>query len=76
MQALIQFHRNDLEAAATTAGGAAADLAGTGPRYRTHWTTWVRALLLEADGQTGQALTRYRLPGITAPATGWRWNTR
>ena len=57
VQALIEFHRNDLQAAATTAGGAAADLAVTGPRYRTHWTTWVRALLLEADGQIGQALT-------------------
>ena len=55
VQALIEFHRNDLQAAAATTASAAADLASTGPRYRTHWTVWVRGLLLEASGQAAEA---------------------
>ena len=34
-----------------------ASYAGTGPRYRTHWAMWARALQLEADGQAAEALT-------------------
>jgi DNA-binding CsgD family transcriptional regulator len=57
VKALIEFHRNDLRGAAETTRTAAGQLAGTGPRYRTHWAVWARALLLEAGGQTAEALT-------------------
>ena len=56
VKALIEFHRNDLRGAAETTRTAAGQLAGTGPRYRTHWAMWARALLLEAGGQTTEAL--------------------
>ena len=56
VKAMIEFHRNDLRAAAETIRTAAGQLAGTGQRYRTHWAMWARALQLEADGLTDQAL--------------------
>ena len=56
VQALIEFHRNDLRGAAETTETAVGQLADTGPRYRTHWAMWARALQLEAGGQTGAAL--------------------
>ena len=31
------------------------ELADTGPRFRSHWATWARALVLEAGGATEQA---------------------
>jgi len=56
VKALIEFHRNDLRGAAETTRAAAGQLASTGPRYRTHWAMWARALQLEAGGQADQAL--------------------
>jgi len=53
---LIALHRNDLRRAEESAAAAARELAGTGPRYRAHWAMWVRALLLEADGRSAEAL--------------------
>ena len=53
---LIALHRNDLRRAEESAAAAARELAGTGPRYRAHWVMWVRALLLEAGGQSAEAL--------------------
>ncbi len=52
---LIALHRNDLERAAQAASAAGREFAGSGPGYRGHWSQWVRALLLEADGDTAQA---------------------
>jgi hypothetical protein len=55
MQSLIRLHRNDLRGAREAA--AAGQLSsGTGPRFRTYWSAWARALLLEADGEPAQAL--------------------
>ena len=56
VKALIEFHRNDLRGAAESTRTAAGQLARTGPRYRTHWAVWARALLLEAGGETAEAL--------------------
>jgi DNA-binding CsgD family transcriptional regulator len=56
VKALIEFHRNDLRGAAETTRAAAGQLTGTGPRYRTHWVMWARALQLEAGGQADDAL--------------------
>ncbi len=53
---LIALHRNDLSGARAAAATAVCELAGTGPRYRTLWATWVRALVLEADGELAEAL--------------------
>jgi DNA-binding CsgD family transcriptional regulator len=55
VRSLILLHRNDLPGAREAAEAADAELAGTGPRYRSHWAQWARALILEADGQAGQA---------------------
>lgn len=52
---LIALHRNDLERAEQSASAAAGELARSGPRYRSHWVQWTRALLLEADGATAAA---------------------
>jgi DNA-binding CsgD family transcriptional regulator len=55
VRSLILLHRNDLDGAREAADAAEAELSRTGPRYRSDWTQWVRALILEADGQVGQA---------------------
>ena len=55
MRSLILLHRNDLPGARGAAEAAEAELSGTAPRYRSHWAQWARALILEADGQAGQA---------------------
>jgi DNA-binding CsgD family transcriptional regulator len=55
VRSLILLHRNDLAGARAAAEAAETELAGTGPRYRSHWAQWARALILEADGQPGQA---------------------
>jgi DNA-binding CsgD family transcriptional regulator len=55
VRSLILLHRNDLPGASKAAEAAEAELAGTSPRYRSHWVQWARALILEADGQPGQA---------------------
>jgi tetratricopeptide (TPR) repeat protein len=52
---LIALHRGDLRRAEEAAAGATRELAAGGPRYRSHWATWARALLLEAGGATGAA---------------------
>ena len=55
MQSLILLHRNDLPGAREAAEAAEAELAVTGPRYRSHWAQWARALILEADGRAAEA---------------------
>ena len=55
VRSLILLHRNDLPGARGAAEAAEAELSGTGPRYRSDWAQWARALILEADGQAGQA---------------------
>jgi DNA-binding CsgD family transcriptional regulator len=55
LRSLILVHRNDLRGARDAADTAVAELSGTGPRYRSHWAHWARALVLEADGQAGEA---------------------
>jgi DNA-binding CsgD family transcriptional regulator len=68
VRSLILLHRNDLPGARDAAQTAEAELADTGPRYRSHWAQWARALVLEADGQTGQA--------YAAMAGCWDWCAR
>ncbi len=53
---LISFHRNDLSRSQHAATAAARDLADWSPGYRTSWAPWPQALILEADGEPGQAL--------------------
>jgi DNA-binding CsgD family transcriptional regulator/tetratricopeptide (TPR) repeat protein len=55
IRSLILLHRNDLPGASGAAEAAEAELAGTGPRHRSHWAQWARALILEADGQAADA---------------------
>jgi DNA-binding CsgD family transcriptional regulator len=55
VRSLILLHRNDLPGARQAAEAAEAELSRTGPRYRSHWAQWARALILEADGQPSQA---------------------
>src|SRR5438309_1913619 len=45
--ALIRLHRNDLPGARDAA--APGELSAVGADYRTDWSAWVQALLLEAD---------------------------
>ena len=52
---LIALHRGELRQAEEAAAAAERELADTGPRFRTHWAAWARALLLEAEGATGEA---------------------
>jgi DNA-binding CsgD family transcriptional regulator len=54
VEALIRLHRNDLPGAWH---GAAAPVELGGGGYRTAWSLWARALLLEADGEYTDALT-------------------
>ena len=53
---LIALHRNDLCGARAAVATAERELASTGPRYRTQWAAWARALVLEADGELSSAL--------------------
>jgi DNA-binding CsgD family transcriptional regulator/tetratricopeptide (TPR) repeat protein len=55
VRSLILLHRNDLPGAVEAVEAAEAELSATGPRYRSHWARWARALVLEAEGQAGQA---------------------
>jgi DNA-binding CsgD family transcriptional regulator len=55
VRSLILLHRNDLPGARKAAEAAEAELSGTGPRYRSDWLQWARALILDADGQRDQA---------------------
>jgi DNA-binding CsgD family transcriptional regulator len=55
MRSLVLLHRNDLPGGRGAADAAEAELAGTGPRYRSHWAQWARALILEADGRADEA---------------------
>ncbi len=59
MVALIALHRNDRETA-ERAVSAAETVARDGPRYRSHWWRWIRALLAEVDGDRGEALRLLR----------------
>jgi DNA-binding CsgD family transcriptional regulator len=68
IRSLILLHRNDLPGAREAAGAAEAELAGTGPRHRSHWAQWARALILEADGQQDEA--------YAVLAGCWDWCTR
>ena len=52
--ALIRLHRNDLPGARDAA--APGELSAVGADYRTDWSAWVQALLLEADGELADAL--------------------
>jgi hypothetical protein len=83
VRSLILLHRNHLPGARAAADAAEAELAGTGPRHRSHWARWARALVLEADGQPGQG-TDQGVHWRDAPAqativrqyqlSGWRGN--
>ena len=53
---LIRFHRNDLSHSRDAATAAARDLAGWSSGYRTSFGPWPHALILEADGEPGEAL--------------------
>jgi DNA-binding CsgD family transcriptional regulator len=55
VRSLIALHRGDLRHAEHAAARAERELAATGPRYRSHWAMWARALLLEAEGATREA---------------------
>jgi tetratricopeptide (TPR) repeat protein len=55
VRSLILLHRNDLPGACEAADAADAELAGTGPRYRSYWAQWARALVLEAEGKVNDA---------------------
>ena len=52
---LIALHRGDLRQAEESAASAERELAATGPRHRSHWAMWARALLLEAGGAVPDA---------------------
>src|SRR5260370_20031489 len=55
VRSLILLHRNDLPGARAAAEAAETELAGAGPRSRSPWAQWLRALILEADGHAGEA---------------------
>jgi len=65
VRSLVLLHRNDLGGARHAADAADAELAVAGPRYRSHWAQWARALILEADGQADEAY------GILAGCWDW-----
>ncbi|MDN5853651.1 MAG: AAA family ATPase [Actinomycetia bacterium] len=56
VRALIALHRGELRQAAEAVDRTRAELAAGGPSFRSHWTPWLRALLLDADGAVPQAL--------------------
>ncbi len=51
-RSLILLHRNDLPGAREALE---AELSGLGTPHDSHWAQWSRALILDADGQPGQA---------------------
>src|SRR5258708_17409301 len=55
LRSLILLHRNDLPGARAAAEAAETELAGAGPRSRSHWAQWVRALTLEPAGHPAEA---------------------
>jgi tetratricopeptide (TPR) repeat protein len=55
VSSLIALHRSNLRRAEEAAAGAARELNAGGPRYRSHWAMWARALLLEAGGAVPDA---------------------
>ena len=57
VKALIALHRGELRQAEASVATAERELAATGSRFRSHWASWARALVLEAQGETEQALT-------------------
>ncbi len=56
VRSVISLHRGDLRGAQQAAAAAAAQQSATGLRFRVQWATWAQALLLEASGQTTEAL--------------------
>lgn len=54
IRSVIALHRNDLVAADLATSAAEQELARSGPRYRSHWAGWSRALLCEAGGSADQ----------------------
>jgi DNA-binding CsgD family transcriptional regulator len=56
LMARISFYRNELGPAREAAALAGRYLAGWGSGHSLAWVAWPRALLLEADGEHGQAL--------------------
>ena len=56
VQALMQLHRNDVEAAAVSAGRAMDQLTSTGARYHQQWAMLASGLVREARGDLGGAL--------------------
>jgi DNA-binding CsgD family transcriptional regulator len=55
LSSLIALHRGDQRHAEEAVARAEHELSDTGPRFRSHWATWARALVLEAGGATEQA---------------------
>jgi DNA-binding CsgD family transcriptional regulator len=68
LRALLALHRGDLPAAEAAAARAAGELTAGSPRFRSHWATWVQALLLEASGAVPEA--HAALAGV------WDWCRR
>ena len=60
LRALIAVHQGDLGTAEREVAAAEANAKSTGPQWRPDWMMWARALLLEADGRTGEALRTLR----------------
>jgi DNA-binding CsgD family transcriptional regulator/tetratricopeptide (TPR) repeat protein len=65
LMARISFYRNELGPAREAAAAAGRYLTGWGSGHSLAWVAWPRALLLEADGEHGQALA--------AMAGLWDW---
>jgi len=75
MRSLVLLHRNDLGGARDATDAAEAELAGTGPRYRSHWAQWARALILEADGRADEAMRSWLGAGTGTRGAATSWNT-
>jgi tetratricopeptide (TPR) repeat protein len=54
---LIALHRGELHQAREATAVAERELADSDPHFRSHWASWARALLLEAEGATEEAFT-------------------
>ena len=55
---LIALHRGDLRRAEEEVERATAELVTCGPRFRSHWVAWARALVLEATDAFPEAFAR------------------